>query len=342
MIRDMTTLAKHNPVSALQHVTSFLQMDKERRRREVVRLVSEKEQYKLVPRSENDKRLVKIPPPMFAPFRDYILAKGKKGTRTSAHTLAAYQRALETLIDFANEHGISLLSPEDKLEDNFGDMYKAHLEARYAPASQKQHRAAVSMFYKFLRWAGASNCVPFEDVTSVSDPVAPEDKNSHFADDEIAALLEHGDTVDCALVLLAGHGGLRIAEILALTWGDVANGMVGVKNGKGGKGRDVPMSKPLRAAIDALARGKGDAMFTFTATTARTRLKALCKRAKVEYTYKGVGGMHRLRHSAGFRFYRDTRSLIHTAKLLGHKSTETAKIYSSKNDSLIADTIASW
>jgi len=341
MIRDMTTLAKHDPATALQHVTSFLQMDKERRRVEVVKLVSAKEQYKRVPRSENDKRLVKEPPPMFAPFRDYLLSKSKKGTKTSAHTLAAYQRALETLIDFANEHGMNLLRPADTYGDGFGDAYRAHLETRYAPASQKQHRAAVAMFYKFLRWAGASDCVPFEDVTSVSDPVKAEDKNEHFTDDEIAALLEHAGDVDRAMVLLAGHGGLRVSEIVALTWGDVKGGVIQVKNGKGGKSRDVPMSNALKQALAALPRAH-DKVMPFSTVTARSRLKALCKRAGVEYGYKGTGGMHRLRHSAGFRFYRDTRSLIHTAKFLGHASIETAKIYAAKNDNLVADTVSSW
>lgn len=341
MIRDMTTLATTQPTTALQHVTSFLQMDKERRRVEVMRLVSEKEQYKRVPRSETDKRLVKIPPPMFAPFRDYVLSKSKKGSKTSAHTLAAYQRALETLIDFANEHGMNLLRPEDTYGDGFGDVYRAYLASRYAPASQKQHRAAISMFYKFLRWAGASDCVPFEDVESVSDPVKAEDKNEHFADDEIAALLEHAGDVDRAMVLLAGHGGLRVSEIVALTWGDVEDGVIQIKNGKGGKGRDVPMSHALKQALAVLSRAH-DRIMPFSTVTARSRLKALCERANVEYNYKGTGGMHRLRHSAGFRFYRETRSLIHTAKFLGHSSVETAKIYAAKADTLIADTVGGW
>jgi integrase/recombinase XerC len=143
------------------------------------------------------------------------------------------------------------------------------------------------------------------------------------------------------MVLLAGHGGLRVSEIVALTWGDVEGGVIQVKNGKGGKGRDVPMSNALKQALDALPRAH-DKVMPFTTVTARARLKDLCKRAGVEYSYKGTGGMHRLRHSAGFRFYRDTRSLIHTAKFLGHASTETAKIYAAKNDSLVADTLANW
>lgn len=337
----MSTLVKSTPGTALEHATSFLSLNPERRRREIMKLVSAKEPAKLEPRSENDKRRVKTPPPMFAPFRDYILAKSKKGTSTSAHTLEAYQRSLEVLIDFANTAGFDLLRPEGKFGDGFGDVYRAHLANHYAPATQKQHRAAVSMFYKMLRWAGASNCVPFEDVQGVDDPVAPEDKNHHFTDDEIAALLEYSSDVDRVMVLLGCHAGLRVFEMCALTWGDVEGLTVVVQSGKGGKPRDVPMSKTLRAALDTLARAD-ERVLPFTTTRARARLRALCARAGVEYNYKGVGGMHRLRHAAGFRFYLQTKSLTHTAKLLGHLSIETTKIYAAKADTLIADTVGSW
>ena len=334
---SMTALATNQPTTALEHASSLLQMDKERRRIEIMKLVRDKEPCSFEPRSKNDKRMRKIPPPMFAPFRDYVLAKSKRGTKTSQHTLDAYQRALEVLIDFANTKGISIHRPADE----FDTLYALYLEGRYSPAAQKQHRAAVVMFYKFLRWAGVSEFTPFVDVESVSDPVRRADKNHPFSDSEIAAMLKHADATERALVLLGAHGGLRIAEILALTWADVEGGIIQVKNGKGGKNRDVPMSEPLRAAVDALPHGEG-AIFTFTATTARARLKALCKRAKVEYTYKGTGGMHRLRHSAGFRMYSETKSPIHTARFLGHADEQTVSVYADKDDTLIRSTVGNW
>ncbi len=178
----------------------------------------------------------------------------------------------------------------------------------------------------------------------MSDPVAPEDKNQHFTEAEVSRLLEHANDIDKAMVLLGAHAGLRVAEIVALRWADIGTDSLTVVNGKGGKTRRVPLSKRLKDALDVLATVPGHEVqpFAFTTERARARLKALCGRAEVSYSYNGKGGMHRLRHAAGFRFYGETRSLTHTAKLLGHASVDTAKIYAAKADTLIADTVANW
>jgi len=66
-------------------------------------------------------------------------------------------------------------------------------------------------------------------------------------------------------------------------------------------------------------------------------MQRLCRRAKVTYR-----GLHSLRHHAGTRLYRETDNLDAVARLLGHSSLETARVYAKWADESTREVLGKW
>jgi integrase len=149
------------------------------------------------------------------------------------------------------------------------------------------------------------------------------------------------------LVLLCAHGGLRIAEALALTWPavDLAQGRLRVVAGKGGKSRTVSISVSLSAALQAIrpAGGQGpvvrssEGLAYADPTAPRRRLRRLCSQSDVTYL-----GFHSLRHSAGTRLARQTGNLQLVAAHLGHADISTAAVYAKWSDDTLRQAVHDW
>ena len=163
---------------------------------------------------------------------------------------------------------------------------------------------------------------------------------------------------DRALVLLGAHAGLRVSEALALRHADVrlADGELDVRDGKGGKARTVPVSASLATALregvadgddaqDGRKEGRGGAgadtqervLRVRDDRQARLRLRRLAVAAGVPYR-----GYHALRHYCGTRLMRDTGDLDTVARVLGHSSIETARVYAKWSDQGAKTAIRRW
>lgn len=247
-------------------------------------------------------------------------------------------------LEHAQRSGVSLIRPER----DAGPLYARTLEAQgLAPSSVRVYLAAARALYKALRWAGVTDLDPFSDTTTAKDKTAPWDKRHPYSEAEVRALVAASGPRDRVLILLCAHGGLRISEALALTWGDVQGDTLTVQHGKGGKLRRVVLSGTLRAALQVLASERStpapvrvvfpDALVIgATQTAARERLRALCKRAGV--TYKG---WHALRHYAGTRAAAQL-GLENAAQHLGHASIETTRVYAKWADTALRDALQDW
>ncbi|MDV6373621.1 tyrosine-type recombinase/integrase [Deinococcus arenicola] len=198
-------------------------------------------------------------------------------------------------------------------------------------------RAAARALYKALRWAGVTALDPFSDTTAAKDRTAAWDKRQPYLEEEVQALLASRGLRDRALILLCAHGGLRIMEALALTWGDIQGNALAVRRGKGGKGRRVTCSGTLPTALEAWCEVDGTPsrqIIGASQTAARERLRALYKRANAPYR-----GGHAFRHYAGTRLH---TTLENAARHLGHVSIETTRIYAKWVDRSLKDKLARW
>ena len=283
----------------------------------------------------------------------YLLTKGRARAQVSAHTLESYRLSVGILVDFWREE--NLLHPGADAGDRFvaaltdgrGGLGRGRVGAAYRPATVAARLAGAKALYRALRWAGATTADPFNDVRAPRDPTPRHERRFPYTDAEVAALLEHARGADRALLLLCGHGGLRIAEALALGWAevDLLRKRLRVRAGKGRKDRTVSMSSSLTEALAQIrpdpARGTvihtEDGQPYADPTVPRRRLQQLCARAGVTYQ-----GFHSLRHSAGTRLARQTGNLQLVAAHLGHADVSTAAVYAKWSDDSLRQAVNDW
>jgi integrase len=286
----------------------------------------------------------------------YLLNHGQAGARVSAHTLRAYRHGVGALA--AAWRGENLLRPSR----DAGPRWLRALEAAgKRPATVRLRLAAGRALYAALRWARATDADPFAHVRAAPDTTARWDLRRPYGEGEVAALLARadaeGDPTARLLVLLGAHAGLRISEALALMPADIDRGRdeLHVQRGKGRKERHIPLSATLASALSGpggsrgasgLAGGGGD---TATETplplplpfphalAARERLRHLATTAGVAYR-----GYHALRHYCGTRLMRETGDLDTVARVLGHSSIETARVYAKWSDQGAKNAIGHW
>ncbi len=270
----------------------------------------------------------------------WLTTYGGAGARTSAHTRRAYQRGVQDLVQAWHKGGQSLLRPPR----DAGVLWVRGLEAsRRSTSTVRVRLSAARALYAALRWAGATEADPFRDARPARDPTPREEKRKPYTGAEMEALLGAATPMERALLLLAGHGGLRAQEMVDLTWADVTLDVAQlvVQAGKGGRLRTVVMSRSLVAALRAIRPpdvAEGARVLPFDTTkTARVWMARMCARAGV--TQRGV---HAGRHHAGTRIVSSGGTLEAAARHLGHTSLDTTRVYVAWSDESLRASVGEW
>ena len=293
------------------------------------------------------------PAALWALTEAWLIQEGKAGGRTRVHTLRAYRRGVLDLV--AAWPGENLLHPSRRAATRW---VRALEDAGKKPATVQLKLAAARALNAALRWAGATDAAPFAGVRAAPEKTAPWDRRKPYPPADVERLLAVATGEDRALVLLGAHAGLRVSEALALRRADarLADGELDVRDGKGGKARTVPVSESLASALregtadgddaqDGREEGRGGAgagteervLRVRDDRQARLRLRRLAAAANVPYR-----GYHALRHYCGTRLMRDTGDLDTVARVLGHSSIETARVYAKWSDAGAKTAIGRW
>jgi integrase len=127
------------------------------------------------------------------------------------------------------------------------------------------------------------------------------------------------DTIRCpherAAVMLMYRGGLRVSEMLALTWNDVNDtpDTIIVKHGKGDKYREVPMHKEVREALDRMYQGNPEAYII-----------PFCRQTVWRWCRKYLdAGCHQLRHTVAVDIVKKSGDYRLAQQMLGHDNLST-------------------
>lgn len=299
-------------------------------------------------------------------LKAYLVLKGRKRARLSLRTLENYRLAVRDFLAWAwsDLHSLDILGTStDDL-----DRYITHLQLeggnlargragprdladsqglRLKPGSIATYVAGVRAFYRALEWANAAQ---LPQVTSPRDPTPPEERRPALPLSLYKSLLDYlsgsepGIRRDRLAIRLMAEAGLRIGETILLQVDDLslAERLVLVRGGKGGKQRSVPISKALVREIEDwlklrlahAAPGEKAVLINLGGRKASGRAmtdKSLRKILNRHYRSLGFPeryyGAHMLRHTAGTRFYTTSRDLHATARLLGHSNINTSAIY---------------
>jgi site-specific recombinase XerD len=214
------------------------------------------------------------------------------------------------------------------------------------PATWNRRRASLRAFTSWALERGDLAYDPFVDVARAEQVARPprwlDDRELHaFTRVMEAGVLRPGSVFgqwkacrDAAMTGLMLWAGLREGEVAALDRGDITlgerSGKAVIRQGKGGKRREVPLGREARHALRRWneARGEhGGALFTnkrgdrVGVNAIQEAVKELGRLAKVAVT------PHALRHTFAKRLVDRGAALTVVADLLGHAAIETTRVY---------------
>lgn len=229
--------------------------------------------------------------------------------------------------------------------------YRVHSldQERVTPATWNRRRAAMALLCRYARETGEISYDPLAGVAPAEAVDLPPrwlergeqnrllrqcERNLNAARTPAAMLYAARDQ---AMILLMLHAGLREAELVTLDIPDLVitqrGGRVVVRNGKGGKRREIPLSAETRRAaqywlnLHAAAGHSGEPLF-FGKGSSRLTTR------QVQRIVGGIGRQagiavtpHQLRHSFAKRLVDDGRPLNLVQRLLGHARLDTTARY---------------
>ncbi len=340
MPRRSASLVRYTPQAELALVDRFIGFSDAERRRFAAKAVSERDHDSL-----------------WLVTRAFLEARQR-----SANTIASYRKGVTLLLEAWR--GVDLLRPTRADAEAYvrqlrdprreADPSDRHVEAQrrqgrqptksLTPASVRQRVAAARAFYEALRWTGVSTADPFAEVTlpKLTEKPVERARAKAYTLEELEWMASVSRDWDDRLILLLGaHAGLRVSEMLSLTWDDVdlRGGRLTVRFGKGGKTASVTMSEELRRNLaarsqDVPSRLPGeDAPFVLE-TRSRSRVYTrLEKLWNLALSARGLPferftkGVHGLRHFAGVHYARQTSDLRKVRDHLRHASMSSTEIY---------------
>lgn len=272
----------------------------------------------------------------------YLSSDTSAGVKLSPHTLRAYRKGVEVLLEHASGNAWNLLHPGRREPG----LYVAALTASgLKPATVMARVAAAGALYRALRWAGATDADPFADVKRPKDRTKGVVKNPPYRAEFVQAMLAEADVREAALLLLLTHAGLRIAEALAVEWVHVnlPGRRLLVAHGKGDKARIVPLSGRLREALEALravSSGRDGFVLPWRAySSAYERLQMLALRCGREHEFRGF---HAGRKYAGTQLYAAVKDFTRVAGFLGHEQVDTTRRYVEVPEDDLADAVEAF
>jgi len=242
--------------------------------------------------------------------------------------------------------------------------YKQHLLGEQAkPKTINRRLASLAAFADWARQAGyLKEANPAVGVTKVSQaPLAPRwlDHKQQAAllravDKEVEMAIRRYPRLqvahlrDAGVVYLMLNTGLRVKEVVNLRLKDVLiserKGRVIVRQGKGGKWREVPLNAPARKALqDYLnVRPKIECDSFFIGQSNEGIQEKTVQRAVKRFA--DAAGMqevsaHVLRHTFAKSLVNKGVSLEKVAALLGHSDLSTTQIYTMPGESDLKDAV---
>lgn len=246
----------------------------------------------------------------------------------SEATAECYLRAVQEFAKFFHR-------PPDQLGPEQIREYTAHLfETRHLSSSAVcQHVAALRFFY----------VKTFRKGWSVEDTPYPKRENGLpliLSVEEVARLIDAADTPYHRTLLMTAYGtGARRAEIVSLQLADIDKSMkrIHVREGKGGKDREVPLSptlyEELRQHYRRLARKPK--VWLFPGGTYHTSDNPItdkvvwhaCRNAAQRAGIRKPVHPHTLRHCFATHLYDSGTDLCTIQTLLGHYDLKETSRY---------------
>jgi integrase/recombinase XerC len=253
----------------------------------------------------------------------------------SVHTINAYQRDLNGLVDYCVDQSLLDWS-EVQVVDIRRFVANRHKKGIGGKSIQRE-LSAIRSFYRFLL---KKSLVLQNPAKSVRAPKVAKTLPKILDVDQVAGVLNAApeqvlDVRDLAMFELFYSSGLRLSELVMLDIVDIRleDGFVRVRFGKGGKERQVPVgSKSLEALrywLKSRPEVGSQALFVsmrgsrLSQRNVQLRLERWCKKIGLaEHVHP-----HMFRHSFASHLLEASQDIRAVQELLGHANINTTQIY---------------
>ncbi|MBI5525762.1 MAG: site-specific integrase [Deltaproteobacteria bacterium] len=291
-------------------------------------------------------------------FFDWLVAE----RNASPNTIHAYR---DTVVLFmrhladASGKRVEQLSLENGMHEQvLGFLNRLETERRVSITTRNHRLSALKSFFRFAAYRDpllASHC---RSVTLI--PLKKHEARllDYLEAQEMEAIIAQPDRStrdgrrDYAALLLLYNTGCRASELVAIRRDDLcfeSPRHVRIL-GKGRRWRIVPLWAKSVEAIEAVLRERsGDNPFLFVGQRGNPLTRAGLRYMIEKYTGKAAEKTpslkkhrvtpHTVRHTTAVALLRATRDIDATAKILGHASLNTTKVYTDKDRSRLAETL---
>ncbi|WP_353543254.1 tyrosine-type recombinase/integrase [Deinococcus xinjiangensis] len=269
-----------------------------------------------------------------------LVLYGRGGAATSPHTIRSYRAGVRQFLRYAFAKGWKRLLEYDT--DLTIGYIRGLQKAGVTPGTINNRRSAAKAFYRALRWAGLITADPFADTPRAQEQVEKWEKREAYSKEDLAKLMAVADPDERLFLLLGSHAGLRISEMISVTWARVDMQARTMKiTGKGNKTALVHMSSALHEALESTpAEMRQEYLLPWrNPKTLRLVLRSLCVHAGVKYAKRQV---HGLRHSCATNLLADTGDLYVVARHLRHSSVSTTETYAKVNPERLTSALRKW
>jgi len=180
------------------------------------------------------------------------------GSTDRARSMSTYLGAVkpfaEWIADRYGEFSPAHVSPLDVVE------YRSYFLAQkgrkgklMSPVTVNKKLVSLRVFYNWLTETGQVKNNPVAGVKQVALAGKPVPKWLTRAQQASLIHAVQGNPKDAAIIEIMLHAGLRVSEVCALTREDIEiserKGLVRIREGKGGKYREVPLNKTVRKVL---------------------------------------------------------------------------------------------
>jgi integrase/recombinase XerC len=251
--------------------------------------------------------------------------------RASPHTLRAYATELARLRAFLGDPDWARVAVDD---------LRRFLKDRSEQVGRRSLGRTVATMRSFFAWLRREGRSERDPASLLSAPRFPrtlprylsESQTEQLFDDRLA-IDDESSARDRALLEVLYGSGLRASEAVGLDWRDVSldQRQARIRQGKGGKDRYVPLSRPaceILTALRSLRRGEDGAVFR-NARGTRLNVRSVGRILQRALIRAGLADInpHALRHSCATHLLDHGADLRSIQELLGHASLATTQRY---------------
>ena len=195
--------------------------------------------------------------------------------------------------------------------------FKQHLKDLHVESTVNLYINALNCFLKFSGETYELKCVPIKRVTTTEN-VITEEEYSELCE----KLSESENFLDTAIVYLLSQTGMRISEMLTVTFADIVRGYKNIPTKN--KTRTVIFPDSLKVIILKDGKNPAERVVPITVRAVQKRLYNMADKFGIR---KSVMHPHSFRHFFAIRFLKHDKDLSLLSNLLGHSSISTTAIY---------------